>query len=137
MMLELTNRCRETAQPSSVDLVSRLSPFPNSLVSITNSVDKHRHAAVVSLLLDYHLEHGTGIEINAVTSHGWTPLHWASRNGHLNVVRVLLRRGADPMLKSKAGQAPEEWALLGGHQAVADLLRWFVAKSRKKIEAAG
>jgi serine/threonine-protein phosphatase 6 regulatory ankyrin repeat subunit B len=29
------------------------------------------------------------------SSHGWTPLHWAARNGHIDVVRWLIEHGAN------------------------------------------
>ena len=35
-----------------------------------------------------------------------TPLHYAARNGHLEVVQLLLRHRADKELKNKYGEKP-------------------------------
>ncbi|ORX69764.1 hypothetical protein DL89DRAFT_165602 [Linderina pennispora] len=37
---------------------------------------------------------------------GWTALHWACKRGHARIVDVLLRAGADSMLKNTQGQTP-------------------------------
>lgn len=37
---------------------------------------------------------------------GWTPLHFAAWNGHLEVVRVLLDFGAMKMVVTKDGATP-------------------------------
>ena len=39
-----------------------------------------------------------------------TPLSYAARNGHLEVVRTLLASGADPLLRAHDGAAPIHWA---------------------------
>jgi ankyrin repeat protein len=33
--------------------------------------------------------------VNAADVYGWTPLRWASENGHVDVVKLLLEKGAD------------------------------------------
>lgn len=43
---------------------------------------------------------------------GWTALHLAARQGHLEVVRVLLRHGADPNVQDNFGCTPL-WGIQG------------------------
>jgi len=52
-----------------------------------------------------------------------TPLSWAARCGHEEVVKLLLEKSAE--LESKDdrwGQTPLSWAARGGHEAVVQLL---------------
>lgn len=44
--------------------------------------------------------------VNCKDSDGYTPLHRASYNGHVNVVRILLQRGADVDSKTEDGWQP-------------------------------
>jgi ankyrin repeat protein len=48
----------------------------------------------------------------------WTPLHWASRWGHVQVVKELLDHGADIDAKDEGGGTPLLYACLNGHLAV-------------------
>jgi ankyrin repeat protein len=73
--------------------------------------------AVAQLLLEH------GADIDARGHFGATGLHWAALNGHTEVVRWLLERGAatdecDPRFDS----TPEGWALETGHADLAALI---------------
>ena len=50
------------------------------------------------------------------------PLHWAVRNGHEEVARLLLDRGADVSTAGSDGKTPLIWAALEGHETMARLL---------------
>lgn len=52
---------------------------------------------------------------------GGSPLKWAARAGHLQIVRQLLEAGVDPNFLH-FGQAPLHWAAHMGHEHVAALL---------------
>ncbi|KAL7294773.1 hypothetical protein TKK_0011708 [Trichogramma kaykai] len=54
-----------------------------------------------------------------------TPLHWATRQGHLATVVILMRAGADPMLKDAEGNSCIHLAATFGHTAV---VAYLVAK---------
>ncbi|KAF8416622.1 ankyrin repeat-containing domain protein [Terfezia claveryi] len=56
-------------------------------------------ATVVSLLLKRDSEHRNYPSGLRQDGGGYTPLHWAARNGHTEVVAILLRHSNDPMLK--------------------------------------
>ena len=59
-----------------------------------------------------------------VTTTGRTPLHLAAGSGELEVVRLLLGRGADPKAKDPEFHAtPLQWAEFLHHPAVVDHLR--------------
>ena len=45
---------------------------------------------------------------------GWTPLHEAAWNGHLEVVQLLLRHRADKELKSNDGEKPVDYVCMEG-----------------------
>ncbi|NXP79099.1 ANR39 protein, partial [Ramphastos sulfuratus] len=53
---------------------------------------------------------------------GYTALHYASRNGHLGVCRLLLQRGACCNARTPGGATPLHRASYCGHLAVAQLL---------------
>jgi ankyrin repeat protein len=60
--------------------------------------------------------------------HGWTPLHRASINGALEVVRLLLEHGADVEAKDNDGETALQVAAYKGHDEVVELLREHGAK---------
>jgi ankyrin repeat protein len=47
---------------------------------------------------------------------------WAARNGHEEVVKLLLEKGADAESKSSYDWTPLSWAAENGHEAVVKLL---------------
>ena len=49
-------------------------------------------------------------EINLQTEEGYTLLHYAADQGNLEMVRELLKRGADPTLRAKSGSTPYDMA---------------------------
>jgi FtsZ-binding cell division protein ZapB len=56
---------------------------------------------------------------------GWTPLHWAARNNHVEIARLLLQNGAEVNAKSNdgnGGQTPLHWAAWNGHVDILHLL---------------
>ncbi|KAL1713394.1 ankyrin repeat-containing domain protein, partial [Schizophyllum commune] len=70
---------------------------------------------LVDLLL--HL----GADINLVDDHDWPLLHQAAMNGHLDVCRVLISRGA-VVNSRKHGELPMHMAAAEGHTHVLELL---------------
>jgi ankyrin repeat protein/regulator of replication initiation timing len=63
-----------------------------------------------------------GADVNAKNSGGWTPLHWASTNGHVQVFKELVEHGADTEVKSIFGWAALHYACYKGHLAVGNEL---------------
>jgi ankyrin repeat protein len=81
---------------------------------------------MVLSLDSFLLEHGP--DINAQTENGWTPLHWASFKGALEVVRLLLEYFADVEVKNKDVKTAFQVATDGGLEKVVELLREHGAK---------
>jgi ankyrin repeat protein len=52
----------------------------------------------------------------------WTPFHWRRFKGHVEVVRMILERGADPTVQDKDGRTPFHLASLEGHVEVVRMI---------------
>ncbi|CAE6474157.1 unnamed protein product [Rhizoctonia solani] len=61
--------------------------------------------------------------VNSRDEFEYTPLHLATDRGHLEVVRLLLNKGADIYLKDQDGDTSLEIATAAKHQAIVELLR--------------
>ena len=60
--------------------------------------------------------------INCTDEHNNTPLHMAAANGHVDLVDLLLRLGADPSCKNEKGNTPLHWASSNAQHAVVNAL---------------
>jgi FOG: Ankyrin repeat len=63
-----------------------------------------------------------GVDPNVRERHGVTPLHYAARNGHLDVVEFLLEHGADPNVQDNDGKTPLHYATTHCNFAEASVL---------------
>jgi ankyrin repeat protein len=60
--------------------------------------------------------------LSKIDSDSWTALHWASSNGHSQLVADLVEAGADINAVDKALWTPLFWAVVRGHDSVVRLL---------------
>mmetsp|Transcript_27947 Transcript_27947/g.79036 ORF Transcript_27947/g.79036 Transcript_27947/m.79036 type:complete len:1538 (+) Transcript_27947:383-4996(+) len=65
-----------------------------------------------------------GLDPNATLYAGRTPLHIASRHGHLKVAEFLIEQGAHINAQDDEGHTPLFDAIMGGHELMAQLLRF-------------
>ncbi|KAM0872590.1 hypothetical protein ACQ4PT_038612 [Festuca glaucescens] len=63
-----------------------------------------------------------GIDVNAVSKTGGTPMSYAAKEGNVQVMRYLLDRGGDPAMPDERGSTPLHSAALGGHCEAVRLL---------------
>ena len=86
------------------------------------SDDEEIVLALVDLLLDH------GADVNGCRRDGMTALHTAGYRGHLKVIRRLVERGDDPMIRayensgSHSGESPADTAMAQGQTEAAELL---------------
>ena len=57
-----------------------------------------------------------GININAVDEIGMSPVHYASRKGYRDIVKLLIEKGADVNLISNESITPLHLAVTSGNQ---------------------
>ena len=62
------------------------------------------------------------LEDRVIDSNNDAPLHFAAQNGHLNVVSLLLKRGANVNAKNRDSSAPLHLAAFEGHAEIASTL---------------
>lgn len=63
-----------------------------------------------------------GADVNAVQQDGFTPLMAAAQNGNIALTELFLRHGADPHVVATGGKTAHDFAVEGGHEAVAALV---------------
>ena len=64
-----------------------------------------------------------GADIHQQDEQGWTPLNWAAGKGDLEIVKLLLDRGADVFRVGRDQRTPYKIALAAKHVDVARLLK--------------
>lgn len=62
------------------------------------------------------------LSINIRDDRNLTPLHFACHNGHVNMVKLLLEKGANVDAQTVNGSSPLHFAALDGHDEVAGRL---------------
>jgi len=63
-----------------------------------------------------------GADVNAKDNNGFAPLHWASFNGHLEVVKHLVAKGADLNAKNSFDKTAFDLASENNRNEVANYL---------------
>uniref|UniRef100_A0A7N5ZPJ2 Euchromatic histone-lysine N-methyltransferase 2 n=1 Tax=Anabas testudineus TaxID=64144 RepID=A0A7N5ZPJ2_ANATE len=72
---------------------------------------------IVKMLLE------TGqVDVNAQDNGGWTPIIWAAEHKHVDVIKVLLNRGADVTINDKELNVCLHWAAYAGNVDIAELV---------------
>ncbi|VUC26434.1 unnamed protein product [Clonostachys rosea] len=77
---------------------------------------RDRHSEVTRLSLENEPTMVTRADID-----GWTPLHVAALDHHLEICQALLEKGADPSCQDKYGNTPLHFAASDGHLGVVKL----------------
>lgn len=54
--------------------------------------------------------------------HGFSPLHWACKEGHLKIVEMLIRRGARVNVTNMGDDTPLHLAAAHGHRPIVQLV---------------
>jgi len=64
-----------------------------------------------------------GADVDAQDESGWAPLHWAARNGHEDIVKLLIDKGATIDIRTPISDStPLHWAIYFRHEAIVSLL---------------
>ena len=64
---------------------------------------------------------------------GWIPLLYATAEGQVEVVDLLIAAGADVNTKDGDGDTPLDWAIIRNHTETADLLRKHGGKTGEEL----
>ncbi|KAK3721020.1 Glycerophosphocholine phosphodiesterase [Vermiconidia calcicola] len=83
------------------------------------------HEECAKILLQSSKHQKINIEL-AEKTYGWTPLFIACVDGHLNIVKLLISKGADVTKPDLSGWSPQEHAALRGHLDIVRLLAQFM-----------
>ena len=76
------------------------------------------------------------MDVNAKSSRdGSTPLHQAVRNGHTEIVELLIANGADVNSKDEDGQTPLDWAIQFKESETIALIRKHGVKTGAELKA--
>ncbi|KAM4809731.1 NAD-capped RNA hydrolase NUDT12 [Rhinophrynus dorsalis] len=74
-----------------------------------------------SAKLSAFLSHSSSI-INETAENGWSALMYGARNGHFDVVKMLLEKGCDKSLVNKSNQTALDIAKFWGHKHIVNLM---------------
>jgi len=61
--------------------------------------------------------------VNARKQNYWTPVHLSAHKGDLEIVKLLLERGADIRAMNGEGETPYQVSLRSGHREISELIQ--------------
>ena len=79
------------------------------------------------------LSQAPGARVNQVADKRFIPLWAAVQQGHKDIVRLLLRHGADPNITIKTGLNPFHVACLAGNQAIVQMMLYYGADTDAEV----
>jgi len=101
-----------------VDINYTMDCIPENCLHIASSWGRTR---IAKLLLLHGAQVDTATDNRYIR--GWTPLHFAADNGHLDMVRLLVKHGAPTRVKCQGGETPLDLAVTRNHTSVVQFLR--------------
>lgn len=75
--------------------------------------------------------------VNHQNINGNTPLHWAALNGHLEIVKALVKAGADPTIVNEAGRDAVVEAEYSAKEKAAECAEWLLKECEALEKGAG
>jgi ankyrin repeat protein len=97
-------------------------------VDVSRSKEKMFDNYAVAILL---LAHGANPNIQD-KYYFRTPLHYAARNGAVDIVKEMLERGADPTIRDHKGKTPLDLAREEGHDEIVQILTSHIQQMHRK-----
>ena len=68
----------------------------------------------------------TLVQFTIKDKHGWTPFHWACKNGHFEVAEIVLQKSIQLNIELNAkdvtGRTPLHWACVNGRLKIAEMI---------------
>ncbi|XP_075104124.1 uncharacterized protein LOC107778106 isoform X1 [Nicotiana tabacum] len=113
-------------------LLKALSLRNEDVRSLLHVAVSSAHAQVVKILA---AADPSASGINSGDEEGWVPLHSATSSGNVEIVEILLSRGADVNLKNDGGRTALHYAASKGRVKIAELLISHGAKINAKDKA--
>jgi ankyrin repeat protein len=100
------------------ELVEKYKGAPDLILDQVNSIDERTRfgdqlihiVSVSGNAKDIETLITLGADVNSIGEDGYTPLHYAAEQGHLDVVKVLISNGADCDLRDKNGETAQDKA---------------------------
>lgn len=119
-----------------IDFVQLLLEYGADPTIINNNGDNCLNLAscignikAVQLLLEYNKLNPTKlINLNFQNNSKWTPLMYASRNNYIEIVKLLLKYGADPNIYTNSKKTALYWASIWNFMDIVQLLLQFGSK---------
>lgn len=84
------------------------------------------------LVVEVFTRHLTTDQLNYKNTNGDTPLHIAALRGHLNCVKTLLSKGADPCISNVNGKTAAQEAEKNQHYQLVEYINSFIKENQSK-----
>eukprot|EP01038_Epipyxis_sp_PR26KG_P013141 gene13141-17609_t len=109
-------RISEVVQTSSLEKVANMQLLGG--INVLNIASLHGNKQVVESLI----RHGANVNARSANARYYAPLHEAVIGGHIEIVKLLLSKGASQLVKDEGGNNPLHHTCMLGNIAIARLL---------------